>query len=279
MIAQIGMNDGSFEKAGIRVEKDCFTGGPQAVAALVGRSIDVNIGSYDHVLRQRARGIDVKAYAEIYDGYSYELIAKTASPLKSVADAKGMTFGITLPGSLSDDALRLGLQAAGINPDRDVQIVATGAGATMVAALDTNRIAGGMIAEPLVTSLTADGKYKVVFNPTEHFAGNVLMASTAWANANKPAFTTLLRVMRLIALRTARNPSGAIAPMHGDFPNVQPRIMLQAIQHQLGHVPPGLLVDRASTEPVLQATLKKGDITQPIPFGAAVDNSLVANAK
>ena len=75
MVAQVALNDGSFEKAGVHVEKDCFTGGPQAVQALVGKSIDAFIGSYDHVLRQRARNIDVKVYAELYNGYSYELIA------------------------------------------------------------------------------------------------------------------------------------------------------------------------------------------------------------
>jgi len=52
MVAQVALNDGSFEKAGVHVEKDCFTGGPQAVQALVGKSIDAFIGSYDHVLRQ-----------------------------------------------------------------------------------------------------------------------------------------------------------------------------------------------------------------------------------
>lgn len=276
MIAQVPMNDGSFERAGIHVEKLCFAGGPPAVQALLGKSIDAYIGSYDHTLRQRARGFDIKAYAEIYNGYSYEVIAKTSSPLKSLADAKGMTFGITAPGALSDDALRLGLTAAGLNPERDVSIIGAGSGAPMIAALETNRIAGATLAEPLITSLTADGKYKVIYNPTEPFAGNVIMASAAWVAVNRPAFATMLRVMKAAQVRIEKNPSSAIPPMQKDFANVGPRIMLQAIQQQLKHVPKGLLVDRASTDPVVAATLKKGDIKVAIPFTEAVDNSIVA---
>lgn len=279
MIAVIGFNDGSFEKAGVNVEKQCFAGGPAAVQALLGHSIDAFVGSYDHVLRQRARGFDVKAYAEIYDGYAYALVTKASSPLKSLADGKGQTFAVTQSGSLSDDALRLGLQKAGLNPERDVQVVAAGSGATMVAAIDTNRVAGGMLVEPLTTSLTADGKYKIIFDPTEPWAGNVVMASEGYVRGNEAAFRKMLAVMKTIETRTRKNPSGAIAPMQKDFPNVQPRIMLQAIQHQLAHTPKGLVTDRRTTDPVVKATLEKGDIKTPIAFGEAVDNRLVESGR
>jgi len=279
MVAQVALNDGSFEKAGVHVEKDCFTGGPQAVQALVGRSIDAFIGSYDHVLRQRARNIDVKAYAELYDGYSYELIAKSPGPLNSLAQAKGQTLAVTASGALSDDALRLGLTAAGLNPDRDVTIVATGSGAPMVAALDTDRVAGAMLAEPSITQLTDGGKYKVVYDPKLPFAGNVVMAQTSFVAANRPAFASFLRVLRATAARIAADPQSAVEPMRKDFPTVAPGVMLTAVKQTLAHVPKGLLADRRSTDPVVAATLKKGDITSAIPFEAAVDNSLLESIK
>jgi NitT/TauT family transport system substrate-binding protein len=279
MVAQVALNDGRFEKAGVHVEKDCFTGGPQAVQALVGHSIDAFIGSYDHVLRQRARNIDVKVYAELYNGYSYELIAKSSSPMNALAQAKGLTFAITAAGALSDDALRLGLTEAGLNPDRDVTIVATGSGVPMVAALDTDRVAAGMLAEPTITQLTDGGKYKVVFDPTQPFAGNVVMAQPSFVSANRPAFVTMLRVLRATAAAIAANPQTAVEPMRKDFPAVAPAVMLAAVKRTIPHVPKGLLADRRSTEPVVTATLKKGDITSPISFEAAVDNSILESIK
>ncbi len=118
-----------------------------------------------------------------------------------------------------------------------------------------------------------------MFDPTQPFAGNVVMAQTAFVAVNKPAFTTMLAVLRATAARIAANPEIAVEPMRKDFPTVAPGVMLVAIKHTLPHVPKGLLVDRKSTDPVVAATLKKGDITTAIPFEAAVDNSLLESIK
>lgn len=277
MLAQIAINDGSFDRAGLKVDKYCFPGGAPAVQALIGKSVDVFIGSYEHVLRQRARGFDVKAYGEIYDGMSYVLVAKANSPYKALSELKGQTLGITAAGSLSDTALRQGLESVNLNPDRDVQIVNAGTGTTMFAALESNRIAGGMITEPASTALVADGQYKVLYNNTTPFAGNVLMASTAWVKANHDQMRTLLAVLKQIDARTRANPASAIAPMHKDFPNVGPRIMLQAITHQIAHVPRGLAVTRKGAATVEAIELKENDIKAPIPYEQAVDDSLLAS--
>ena len=279
MIAQIGINDGSFERAGLQVEKYCFPGGAPAVQALIGKSVDIFIGSYEHVLRQRARGFDVKAYGEIYDGMSYVLVAKAHSPLKGLANLKGQTLGITAAGSLSDTALRQGLESVHLNPDRDVQIVNAGTGSTMFAALESNRIGAGMITEPASTSLVADGQYKVLYDNTSPFAGNVLMAGTAWVKANHQQMHTLLAVLKQIETRTRANPANAIPPMRQDFPNVGPRIMLQAIMHQLARVPRGLAVTRTGTDAVQSIELREGGIKAPIPYDQGVDLSLLADGR
>lgn len=276
MLAQIAINDGSFARAGLQVEKYCFPGGAPAVQALIGKSVDIFIGSYEHVLRQRARGFDVKAYGEIYDGMSYVLIAKANSPLHGLADLKGATIGITAAGSLSDTALRQGLESVHINPDRDVQIVNAGTGATMYAALESGRIAAGMITEPSTTQLVADGQYRVLYAPKTPFAGNVLMANASWVKANAGAMRTLLRVLRDVDRRTRAKPASAIGPMTMDFPNVGPRIMLQAIMHQLENVPPGLRVTQRGTDSVQSIELALGDIKAPIPYAQCVDDSLLS---
>jgi NitT/TauT family transport system substrate-binding protein len=279
MLAEIALNDGSFDRAGVHVEKYCFSGGAQAVQALVGRSVDVHIGSYELVLRQRSRGFNIKAYAQIYDGMSYELVVKTASPVRSVADLRGQALGITASGTLSDTALRLALADAHLNPDRDVQIIGTGAGTTMYAALETNRIAAGMMAEPTTTQLVADGKYRVLWSPTLAYPGNVLMAHAAWVDAHRDAMRKMLAVLRAVYARTKQNPSSAIAALQYDFPTIQPRIMLQAIQHQLTHVPPGLAVTRRGAAVVLDLELRSGDIKDPISYETAVDSNLIRSAR
>lgn len=273
MLAEIAIADGSFARAGILADKYCFPGGAPAGQALIGRSIDVHIGGYELVLLQRARGFDVKGYAEIYDGLSYQLLAKTNSPYNTVADLKGQTLGTTTAGTLGDEALRTALAGAHVNADREVQIVQVGAGSPMVAALDTGRIAAGVVAEPTASQLVADGKYKVLWSPMTPYPGSVVMARVAWVNEHRDAMRHLLRVLAEVYARTERNPSSAIAPLEKDFPNVTPRIMLQSVMHQLAHVPKGFIIQRRSHEIADQMEVEAGAIKAPVSYEQAVDSS------
>lgn len=80
-------------------------------------------------------------YAEPYFmlAVKQEVLAKTGvtrgSPLRDRAAAlKGLKIGTTTPGSGSDRYIRSLLQTAGLNPERDAEIVTTGSSANMVAA-------------------------------------------------------------------------------------------------------------------------------------------------
>ena len=279
MIAQIAMNDGSFQRAGLRVDKYCFPGGAPAVQALVGRSVDIFIGSYEHVLRQRAHGFHVKAYGEIFDAVCCTLIAKAGSPVRDLADLRGQIVGISAAGSLSDTILREALESARLNPDRDVHIISIGQGLPMYAALESDRITAGLLAEPLMTALVADGAYKVLYASKTPFAGNVLMANTSWVRTHRDEMRTLLAVLRNVEARVRAHPVSAIAPMRKDFPNVAPRIMLQAIMHELAFVPKGLQVQRGGAETASRIELRLGNLKAPIPFAQCVDNTLVASIR
>jgi NitT/TauT family transport system substrate-binding protein len=278
MLAQLAVDDGAFDRAGLMVEKYCFTGGDQAIAALLTGTVDVHIGSYELVLRQRLKGVDLKAYAQIYDGMSYALLVKAGSPIKSLADLRGRSIGVTGVGTLSDSAARAALDEAGLDPARDVHIVGTGSGTSMsslFAALETNRVDAGMLAEPMTTQLVADGKYRLLWAPKIPYAGNVLIARTAWVAAHRSTMRALLAALKSTYARTVRDPSSAVAPLARDFPTIQRRILLQAIKGQLTHIPKDLQVTRGSTATVLDAALKSGELKAPIPYEAAVDGSLL----
>jgi NitT/TauT family transport system substrate-binding protein len=61
-------------------------------------------------------------------------------PVKSVADLKGKKIGIFSLGTGGVSLLKGYLRANGINPDTDVQLIATGAGAPALEALKSNRV-------------------------------------------------------------------------------------------------------------------------------------------
>jgi NitT/TauT family transport system substrate-binding protein len=87
-------------------------------------------------------------------------------PIKSVADLKGKKIGIFTLGTGGIPLLKGYLRANGIDPDKDVQIIATGAGAPALEALRSDRVQGLMFwASALAGFENAGTKLRVLVNP------------------------------------------------------------------------------------------------------------------
>lgn len=274
ILAQIAMNDGSFENAGLEVEKVCFTAGADAIQALIGGSIDVNLGSYEHVLRQQKNGLGVKAYAEIFNGVGYSLVVKKDGP-DSLAALKGASLAVTKVGSLSDTGLRIGLKDAGLDPEKDVSIINGGSGATMLAAIDGGTVAGGMVSEPTTSQMLDTGNYKLLYDPKIDFSGIVVMAKTDWADKNKETMKKFLATMKEVNERTQKDPAPAVTALQQDFDQIPANVLEQAIQNQLAKIKPDLKLTQEAAKNVTDSQLELGAIAEEIPFDQTVDMSLL----
>ncbi|WP_059040558.1 ABC transporter substrate-binding protein [Paenibacillus rubinfantis] len=275
IIAQIGINDGSYEKAGITIDKQSFTSGADMVQALVGGSLDIVLGSYEHVLRQQKNGLGVKAYGEIYNGVGYSLVVKKDSSFQSLEDLKGTTLAVTKVGSLSDTGLREGLKTANINPDKDVQIINGGSGATMLAAIESGKAAGGMVSEPTISQMVATGNYRVLYDPPYDFAGITVMAKTDWVDKNQDAMKRFLQVSNEVNERVQKDPASAVEAMLKEFDQIPADVMETAVKNQLAKVPAGLKVSEEGAKNVSNTQIEAGVIEKEIPFADTVDLSLL----
>ena len=56
---------GYFKEQGLDVTINDFRGGAQSLQALVGGSVDVVTGAYEHTIRMQAKGQDIKAVIEL----------------------------------------------------------------------------------------------------------------------------------------------------------------------------------------------------------------------
>ncbi|MDI4648138.1 ABC transporter substrate-binding protein [Cohnella hashimotonis] len=275
LVAQLGINDGSYEKAGIEIEEKDFTAGSDMVQALVGGSLDVVLGSYEHVLRQIQNGLGVKAYAEIFNGVGYSLVVKKDAPYQSLAEVKGKTLAVTKVGSLSDTGLREGLKEAGLDPEKDVKLINGGSGATMLAAIESGQAAGGMVSEPTLSQMVATGNYRVLYDPPFEFAGIVIMAKTDWVAKNQDLMKQFLKVSGAVNARAQQDPDSAAATVQKLFDKVPADVLKQAVATQLTKVPEGLKVTEAGAEYVQKTQLDQGILKKEIPFADAVDLSLL----
>ncbi|MGQ0551214.1 MAG: ABC transporter substrate-binding protein, partial [Armatimonadota bacterium] len=84
-------------------------------------------------------------------------ISRTTPIDQRLAALRGLKLGVTRPGAATDVYMRYYLKKAGLNPDRDVQIISVGGGAGLLAALRTRQIDAFHLSAPTPYVAERDG--------------------------------------------------------------------------------------------------------------------------
>jgi NitT/TauT family transport system substrate-binding protein len=154
---------GYFKEQGLDVTINDFRGGAQSLQALVGGSVDVVTGAYEHTIRMQAKGQDIKAVIELgrFPGIVLGVRKERAAGYKSAADLKGMKIGVSAPGSSTNFFVMYMMSKAGLKPD-DAAYIGVGIGPSAVAAIKKGDIDALSNLDPMITKLEQDGDIKIV---------------------------------------------------------------------------------------------------------------------
>ena len=126
-----------FEKEGLAAQYVVMRS-DIAVKGLLTEDVDYN-QSVSSVLRAGVAGAPMVTVAGIYNRTFFELIARR--DIKSLAELKGKTVGISRYGASTEYALRFGLKANGIDPDKQIKMLAVGEDAARIAGLQNGTLA------------------------------------------------------------------------------------------------------------------------------------------
>lgn len=154
---------GFFEEEGLNVTIQDFQGGSKSLQALMGGSVDVVTGAYEHTIRMQARGQDLVAVVELgrFPGIVVGVRKDLADKVNSAADLKGLKIGVTAPGSSTHNIVNYALNKAGLSP-RDVSIIGVGASSTAVAAVEKGEIDAISNIDPAISMIDKKVGLKVV---------------------------------------------------------------------------------------------------------------------
>jgi NitT/TauT family transport system substrate-binding protein len=147
----IAERKGFFKEQGLEVEINDFGGGAKSLQALIGGSVDVVTGAYEHTIRMQAKGQDVVA------------VTDKAGQIKSAADFKGLKIGVTAPGSSTALTAQYAMVKAGLKPS-DAAIIGVGSGASAVAAMKKGEIDVISHLDPVIAKLEADGDIQILLD-------------------------------------------------------------------------------------------------------------------
>jgi len=154
----IAERKGYFKDEGLDVEILDFPGGAKALQGLLGGSLDIVSGAYEHTITQQAKGQPIEALVlqGKYAGIVLGMSKAKAATYKSGADLKGMKIGVTAPGSSTNMFIDILLAKAGLPPDA-AAYVGVGAGAGAVAIMKRGEIDALSNLDPVISLLEADG--------------------------------------------------------------------------------------------------------------------------
>ena len=154
---------GFFKDEGLTVEINDFGGGAKSLQALVGGSVDVVTGAYEHTIRMQAKSQDIRAVCELgrFPAIVIAVRKSEAGKIRSVADFKGLKVGVTAPGSSTAITMQYALVKAGLKP-ADVAYIGVGGGAGAVAAMQKGEIDAISHLDPVIAKLEQDDAIKVM---------------------------------------------------------------------------------------------------------------------
>ncbi len=157
----------------------------QGVPALISGKIQVAQVGGSEVMSANAEGADLVVVTQLAGVYPFVL--EVAAPIKTVADLKGKKVGVSSVGSSSDIATRAALKKMGLDPDKDVTIVAVGSAAQRTAAMLGGAIDAGVAQPPDSLALEEKG-FHVLYDLASQklpSANTSVVVTRQFLNANK----------------------------------------------------------------------------------------------
>ncbi|MCS7135591.1 MAG: ABC transporter substrate-binding protein [Nitrososphaerota archaeon] len=180
-----------MDDVGINATYVAFPSGTKAREALITGEIDFASLSTVHVPIARLKDRPLKIIMSLHSREIFSLMVRSElkDTVKDVKDLKGLRLGFSAPGAGSWAFAVYLLKKAGLEPGKDVEMVAVGELSTMYSALKAGKVDAAMTWDPLTTQLIESGEaYALVdlYDPEQHakLLGDEAMSQVLVTNEN-----------------------------------------------------------------------------------------------
>ena len=197
---------GYFREQDLEVELINTRAGVEAENELIAGDVQAVVGFYDHTIDIQSKGKSIISIVQLSRAPGeVELVSsKLSGEIRSPADFKGRTLGITGVGSSTDFLTQALAAKAGLKAG-DYSTIGVGAGSTFIAALKQAKIDAGMTTEPTISQLLSTGEAKILVDmrsmeSTQAALGGPypaasLYVASAWLEKNKATAQKLVNAM------------------------------------------------------------------------------------
>jgi len=261
---------GYFKAEGLTSQFADFEGGAEVTTAMVGGSIDF-AGTYvERPMILAEKGFGAKNLLAILNRNPIFLVVRKNLAATDVKGLKGAKLGMTRAGSATDLALRALLRDAGLEPDRDVAVIAVGSSNSAAAALRAGQIDGFMGGEPggaVIVHQLKIGRYFI--EPLrdqgpkflQYMTFPTLQASDRYIQANPQTVERVVRAVSRTQKRLREDPEAGVRVAQKFFPALDVELLRTIIMLQRASYIPTITEEAVRTVNQFQkqAGVVKGD--------------------
>jgi NitT/TauT family transport system substrate-binding protein len=181
------------------------------------------------------------------------------SPLAERYEAlRGLRLGVTSPGAASDRYLRYYLREAGLDPEKDAEIIAIGDGSSLLAALETDQIDAYQLSPPTPYVAEAEGFGTILIDGAagdvpalSDFAYTGFAANREWASANPDTVRAFTRALNSAMGKVKADPADTAEQIAERMSEDDVSILRRTLEALL----PALSTDGCFDEAAIRTTL------------------------
>ena len=199
--AKLAEGLGYFKEEGLNVELLNEGAGVDAENEMLAGAVQGVVGFYDHCVDLQTKGKYIESVVQLaHAPGEVELVSSKHPQVKSMADLKGKTMGVTGLGSSTNFLTQFLMVKSGVKLGEFTSLP-VGAGTTFIMAMQQDKIQAGMTTEPTISRLLKTGEARVLVDlrtaeKTKAALGGTYPAAslympTDWVEKNKPTVQKL----------------------------------------------------------------------------------------
>jgi NitT/TauT family transport system substrate-binding protein len=269
-VAYVGVDSGLFKKQGLEIEelpiRDTLSAGVQS---LIGIDLLIGFGNPLAVLQPLVSGADITVIGShvSFDQYGMGV----GSAIGALRELKGKKVGVSALGARSDLIARVMLRRAGLDPTKDVEMVAAGLAPARAMALSKDLVQGAPLSQDVATEAQKLG-IKILEMKSVPVVTDLLITTRAFIKREEETVRRFMRGYAAAIQYFVSKRSESLAILKKYFPGNQGigvDAMYDAFSAQLRPLPElnneaiQALVDVGAAVDQRTKTLKPADIVEP----------------
>jgi NitT/TauT family transport system substrate-binding protein len=270
---------GIFAKNGLEVALQGLGGGPVAAAALQSGEIQIVDITGSEVVSADAAGADIIILATLTPVYPY--VFEVSRTIASKDDLKGKTVAVRASGDATDIATRVLLKKEGLDPDKDVTILAVQQEGARMAALMAGQICC-TVAQVQDRVLLEKNKFHMLFDMTSLGIANaqgVIATSRAYAKAHPDVIQRFMDSLIESIARSKNDRAGSLPVLKAQLKLEDDAIIETTYDFFIGKVVPNVPTPTAAQfADAISILSRQNDKVKCFDIAPFIDTSYLDNS-